>query len=372
MKHRSTTYLLVAVAFVFILAIAASAGVPRLISYQGKATDAAGNPVPDDTYPARFTIYTASTGGAILWGEFDASVTTTGGLFTYQLGTTNPIPDSLFAKYDSLFLGVMFNTQTLSPRTPLVSTGYAFRVNSVDGASGGTITGTLTIDGTTNCWIDPNTTGNNSVYLPDGAVNDREIFDEPGIAQGISESASLGSGGVCADLVTLEITIPSSGYIVLYGKARLVVSASSGAYVQIDQTSGGTTNDVSMVSCLNPHTDASFTTSLFCHRVYYKITAGTYTYRLEGMSSLASISATGVVLTAMFIPTSYGSVETMVSSTEAQDFEGAVPTQVDGQIRYKVDLRTLELKAAKAEAEAEKAKRELLEAKDESTKDTNE
>jgi len=371
MKQRYIVSAILAIALIMMTASAGWGAVPRMISYQGKATDVSGNPVPDGDYQVRFFIYDHPTAGNSLWGEMSFTVHTTNGLFSYLLGSHSPIPDSVFAKYDSLYLAVTFNYELQTPRTPLVSAGYAFRVNSVDGATGGTITGKITIGGATDCWIDPNATGYNSVNLPDGAINDREINDEPGIAQGVATSTvAFGSGGVCSDLVTVDITIPTSGYIVLFGKVRVDISANSTALVQIDETAGGVIDDVSSVWHAS-RPDGSQKATLVCHRVYYRMFGGTYTFRLEGMSSLAYIPGYDPVLTAMFIPTSYGSVETLMSAADAQNVESVDLPAANGKDRIKVDLRALELKAAKAEAEAEKAKADLLRARRGASAGTN-
>ncbi len=146
MRHHYKIFVL-SIIVCWLLVVVATAGVPRVISYQGRATDASGNLVPDGTYPVKFLIWDHPTVGSLRWSEEGVNVTTTGGLFNCMMGGVNPIPDSLFAKYDSLYLQVNFNNETLLPRTSLVSTGYAFRVNSVDGASGGTITGDAVFTG---------------------------------------------------------------------------------------------------------------------------------------------------------------------------------------------------------------------------------
>lgn len=146
MRHETNFVVGVAIVCVALTATAVLGGVPQLISYQGKAVDAGGNPVPDATYPARFNIYAHPSVGALLWAEVGVTVTTSGGLFTHLLGSIHPIDANLFADYDSLYLEVVFNEQTLLPRTPLVTSPYAFRVNSVDGALGGTITLTNVTD----------------------------------------------------------------------------------------------------------------------------------------------------------------------------------------------------------------------------------
>ena len=68
------------------------------------------------------------------------------------------------------------------------------------------------------------------------------------------------------------------------------------------------------------------------------------------------------VLTAIYIPTSYGTVETILSSEELGILGEITPLGTGNNGNAKVDLRQLELKAAKAEAEAERAKREMIEA----------
>jgi len=140
MRHVRIIFLVLAVICILMTAITISAATPRKISYQGKATDAGGNPVPNGSYPALFALYDRSTAGTVRWSETATPVVSDGGLFSYLLGSNTPIPDSLFARYDSLFLQVVFNGQTQTPRTPIVSVGYALRVNTVDGAKGGTIT----------------------------------------------------------------------------------------------------------------------------------------------------------------------------------------------------------------------------------------
>lgn len=146
MRHQQ---IMLSALIVVLMATAAKipASTPRTISYQGRATDAGGNPVPDASYPAQFHLYDRPTGGTDRWSEIFPMVTTSGGLFTYLLGSSAPIPDSLFARYDSLYLEVIFNGIILSPRVPIVSVGYAMRVNAVDGASGGKITGDVNFRG---------------------------------------------------------------------------------------------------------------------------------------------------------------------------------------------------------------------------------
>ena len=112
---------------------------------------------------------------------------------------------------------------------------------------------------------------------------------------------------------------------------------------------------------------------IFTQRVF-NMSAGIHTFRLEGMKYGGSDAGATVyiydpVLTAIFYPTSYGTVNTYVSSGEAGEFDNVTVERVpnrgevgDGQAVYKVDLRELEIKARDARLRAQEAYIEQLEA----------
>lgn len=103
----------------------AEGAVPQLINFQGILKDGFGNPVPDNSYSVTFTIYDAPTGGNVQWTETQ-SVTTLNGLFTVLLGSTTPLPDSVF--YDSSrYLGMAVSPDAeMTPRQRLSSVGYSY------------------------------------------------------------------------------------------------------------------------------------------------------------------------------------------------------------------------------------------------------
>ncbi len=94
--------------------------VPNLINFQGRLTDNVGNPVADGAHSVHFYIFPVRTGGVSIWDELQ-NPTTTGGLFTTQLGLVNLLPMTLFQDYDSLFLELVADGQTIAPRTLLTS-----------------------------------------------------------------------------------------------------------------------------------------------------------------------------------------------------------------------------------------------------------
>lgn len=113
----------------------AFASVPSQVSYQGRLTTPTGNPVPDGVYALKFSIYDMPVGGSQLWSTTGSvPLQVTDGLFSYSLGTLNPLPDSL-AKFDSLWLGITVNLDPeISPRTRLSSSPYSFRALKADRA----------------------------------------------------------------------------------------------------------------------------------------------------------------------------------------------------------------------------------------------
>jgi hypothetical protein len=126
------------------MASLAAADVPQVINYQGRLTDASGNPVPDGNYQITFTIYDDSTDGSAIWTETQ-SAAVTGGTFNVLLGSDSALTDSHFVSNER-WLGIKVGTDPeLVPRTRLVTAPYTYRVATVDGASGGTITGILRV-----------------------------------------------------------------------------------------------------------------------------------------------------------------------------------------------------------------------------------
>lgn len=125
---------------------------PTLIDYQGYLEDSIGNPITD-TLSITFTIYTASSGGTSKWTETQSSVEILGGLFNVTLGSSTALPDTVFND-DTRYLAVKIGSTELTPRTRIVSTAYSHRVETIDGATGGTISGDITAGkgnfGTTN------------------------------------------------------------------------------------------------------------------------------------------------------------------------------------------------------------------------------
>ncbi|MEN6626799.1 MAG: hypothetical protein ABFD69_11305 [Candidatus Sumerlaeia bacterium] len=106
---------------------------PGLIQYQGRLTDAAGNPV---TTPVviTFTFWSAATGGAQLGGTYydtDGVTPNAQGLYSTMIGDEpgTKVPDTIFNS-PQVWLNVNVGGENLSPRKQLVAVAYAFQSSS--------------------------------------------------------------------------------------------------------------------------------------------------------------------------------------------------------------------------------------------------
>ena len=135
--------------FVAIGASSTLAAVPQLINLQSLVTDSAGNPYPDGTHTATFSIYDDQSGGSLLWTETNNTVGVLNSRFNVLLGSIEPLHDSVFAGIEA-WLEIEFDGVLVGKRVRLVSSGYAHRISTVDGARGGEISGDVLIDATSN------------------------------------------------------------------------------------------------------------------------------------------------------------------------------------------------------------------------------
>ncbi len=108
--------------------------VPRMIPYQGRLTDAGGNPLTG-AYLVRFQIYNAPAAGITLWDNGFRKINVAAGLFTYNLGDSTVLPYSIFTSDTNVWLGITVGADPeISPRTKLNSVPYAYKASTADTA----------------------------------------------------------------------------------------------------------------------------------------------------------------------------------------------------------------------------------------------
>ena len=128
---------LIAIGFILCLTVPASA--TRLIPFQGRVTDAAGQPL-EGVFRVTFTIYDEATGGTALYAESHENVSVIGGQINVLLGSLaslddpdgNPNTDDAVRFDEALkprFLGIKVGTgpspQEMVPRHQLVPSFHA-------------------------------------------------------------------------------------------------------------------------------------------------------------------------------------------------------------------------------------------------------
>ncbi len=338
-----------------------SEAIEKQLSYQGRLTGVTGHPVADGLYSVDFILYTALTGGAVVWAE-NAQVSTIQGLFSYNIGSSNSLSSSLFQTYPDLFLELRISGEAILPRTQISRSAYAFssaELSNID-SNGNPIIQTdsdnrsLTIYDSMG--VDYITlqqkSGDSAVLFPDSSINADELLNEPGVTSSISINLITLTNSDMMDLTTVTIETPADGYVVLYGKCYLLLSgttAANSAIVQIDENEGGGTQfPYYTIAGLSGYQNSGTNYfPVFITRVYYK-NQGTYTFRLEAKANnpLPAVAQSwDHVLTAFYYPTSYRGVEAIVANPS--QFEHVLPISSEnlrgGQQQYKVDLRELEL-----------------------------
>jgi hypothetical protein len=355
-------------------------GTPNLINYQGRLTTSTGTAVVDSTWTVTFAVYGDPVSGSSLWNE-SATVATVNGQFTHLLGSVTTIPPTLFTSAQPRWLALTVSGEELLPRTRLASVPYARTsgslavhdsrdslviVTSADTQSvelrndqgkpavrlNGTLFGAITLfdeSGKVGITLRADTTGDKAVVLPDSSISSQEMLDEPAIAVNFGVDLVPLSTLTMTDLVTVEITTPADGFLILHGKCYVLLSGTTGAntaIIQIDTDPGGSSqfpwySQVGLSGYVNTQTNYF---PVYTTRAYFA-EKGTYEFRMEGRAnnfSPASAASWDHVVTAIFYPTAMDAVAATVSSPAG--FTNAVPLHVD-TLRpniapvFKVDLR---------------------------------
>lgn len=180
--------------------------------------------------------------------------------------------------------------------------------------------------------------GDDAVELPTDAVNSLEMLDETGIATSrLTSGFALSASSISQNILTVTVTTPAAGYIVVEGNAYHQISGTGAAFawMQISETSNrsrenGHYNWTGTSNFANAGGYGYFTTQV--RRVYNK-PAGSYTFYLQGnLYESNTVGVTGAIFTpswlqATFYPTSYGSVQTIVE--QAGDNPEASPVTIE-------------------------------------------
>jgi hypothetical protein len=377
MKDISKLMLLVFLVVVVTFSLSYATGTPKLISYQGKITDAGGSPVADGTHDIWLFLYTNSAASSNVWSD-NIQIQTRSGLFSYILGSDPSalLPDSIFSKYDSLFLGIMIEGELQAPLTPLTAAPYAFRVNSIDQAKGGAINGGITfVDTTAEIFyatirkthdtpgageieiqrkegaggislrgshngteqpylamqgdsryvtINLNNSGNNSVSLPADAIGATEIRDEPGVGSYINETGySVNSTGVTY-LGSRAMFSPADGFVLVIASAEVTLTHMQGL---TDTYHFGVSDDCNSLYsssriALKVPSSLPFGSMSYPITVHglFPVDSGTTTFCfLTENTAIGTLEISNITISELFVPTAYTTVISPSSPSSSND-----------------------------------------------------
>ncbi|MEW5875913.1 MAG: tail fiber domain-containing protein [Candidatus Zixiibacteriota bacterium] len=197
------------------------AAIPPLLNYQG-ILQSGGNPV-NSTVSVVFTLYSVASGGTALWTETVNVTPDNEGRFNVLLGSTTPVPDSVFRT--DAYLGIKVGADAeMSTRHRIVSVGYSYRVGTVDSALGGTITSKVSIGpGHTNSGVSGFVAGESNDLSSDwgtisgGRLND--MLDGEGDVIGGGRTNVISDGDHCVIGGGLGGTIRDNWWSVIGGGA---------------------------------------------------------------------------------------------------------------------------------------------------------
>lgn len=371
-----------AIALLLMLAcsLAALAEVPPMISYQGRLTDASGEPVADGLYILEFRIYGSEAGADLLWSSGEQKVDIAGGLFTYNLGSNTPFPKGLFTSTGERYLAVVVGEEPeSSPRVRLVASPYSLQATIADDLECYKCVTSSRLDDDA---VTAAKLATNAVYgsnVMNGSLTALDLLDNVGLAKSFLNSANISDEEATIDSVT--ISVPAPGYVLIIasgwlemrpssstlqlGNARFTV-ATRANYVDLIDVVVGFSNRVMSSLAYEWHN--------FCFsKVFEADSAGDYRYYFNGDQGYDS--GTVVIryarMTAAYIPSLYGSTDKMVADGSGYDLtEAETVTYTDNSspdrptvTGHIVDLRQFEVKALRKRLEAEKAENELLRAR---------
>ncbi|MCK4235900.1 MAG: hypothetical protein KAX38_02195, partial [Candidatus Krumholzibacteria bacterium] len=239
------------------------------------------------------------------------------------------------------------------------STGF-----KVDGNYAATENPHVSITGSANsAYFRMDQTGKESVVLPSSAIASFEIYDEPGAAS-INAYDGLGltlTGGMDV-LAARTITAPTSGYVLVISSCQIRFSHSSGTAssanfgVSDDGTSFATAQDLEL-QMPSAGATGTYEFPVTSHSLF-SVTSGAHTFYMLGQENSGSFFAFDVQLTAVFIPTAYGTVSPGLASCHDLSEGGTEPALTASDLAAE-RAESIALNNARIEQELEAMRAEL-------------
>lgn len=274
------------------------AGVPQLISYQGKLTDDSGAPLTG-TFVMIFSIYADEVGGSPIWTE-TRSVNVSEGIFNVNLGMLTELDEAVFSN-SVRYLGVKVESDAEMARSQFSSSPYAYRIATVDGS----ISKLLILEDSGSTRVELGVGSDVlKVYDSDGWLRVRISIDSTGLANGRS---GIDGGGAISFFPAGAINKDGSGKVALNplladGLVRIGESSQGTGEINIFDTAG---NELARMTSTNVDGGAYYTYYEDGTRLTYQgqssdtggffATYGTNGKRATALSSLVGTPGNGFI-----------------------------------------------------------------------------
>ena len=121
--------------------LAQSQAVPQLINYQGRLTNAAGQPLSGVNVNLTFKFYSAATAGTLYLTVVQNNVAVSNGIYSVLIGSGTITPPEttladVFQNHTDVWMGVAVNADAeMTPRQRIGATAYAFRAGVAGSAA---------------------------------------------------------------------------------------------------------------------------------------------------------------------------------------------------------------------------------------------
>ena len=324
MHYRSVFWLIVAL--LVLCAATAVADVPQMINYQGVLLDTAGDPVTTQV-TVTFTIYDDATAWTPQWSDVRSLTPDDEGRVNILLGQpANPIGDGVFAG-PNRWLGVQVESDPeMTPRAQIVTVAYAHRVSTVDGSSGGTIAGDVSISGG-NLSLDNSSAGAGNIlkggdpFIHDFGTDNTFIGSGAGnFTMTGNKNTASGAGALFSNTTGDQNT--ASGYRALYKNTTSNSNTASGFLALYNTTGAG--NTASGWWALRYNTTGAANTAIGFAALTSN-TTGSYNTALGSNANVASGDLTNA--------TAIGYFAEVDASNKIRLGNGSV-TVIEGQVAY--------------------------------------
>jgi hypothetical protein len=295
--------------------------VPEFLQYQGRLTDAAGEPLtaPVDV---TFAIYAEDEDGEPLWTQTFTALALDHGRFSVLLGGEDaPFTESLLdriAEGEELFLGIRVGVDPeMTPRQPMASVAYALHAGS---ASVGEAEHAATADTAEFAEeAEHAATADSAEFAEEAehAATADQVEGMPGLAFQALHRVEV-EPGASLSVVSVTIETPADGYVLVSAGGTLVLdnTGAGGArsHANVGEEEDGVPElTMGLVICDLTAQDVAKLHYVPFHsqRVYQK-PAGEHTFHLNVRNNYddqGTVAVNRPSITAVFVPNGYGTAE---------------------------------------------------------------